>query len=79
MGCKCCSSFSKNIMNKRFIIGVIVLLLVVVLWVGSSEVTKVQRESYSAIYSLNLVVYSVAFRSRQFFPCCSVYERLKLD
>lgn len=47
MGCKCCSSFSKNIMNKRFIIGVIVLLLVVVLWVGSSEVTKYIFEEQS--------------------------------
>ncbi|XP_065052080.1 solute carrier family 35 member F5-like [Rhopilema esculentum] len=40
MGCTCCRKLFASVRNRRFLLGVFVLSLVVVLWVGSSELTK---------------------------------------
>ena len=72
MGCNCCKFFSKKFGSRRFFMGVIVLLLVVILWVGSAELTKVKESTMKVTCDIvcNYEIYTI------YFELCVLYNSI---
>ena len=69
MGCSFCKSFWRNAENRKFAAGIVVLLIVVLLWVGSAELTQVGTSHPPVGYLVYERFLVVLFCKNRIFPC----------